>query len=173
MANLLHILVGELPAKVVAEVGGIARRVRDLLSQALDLVSPHLGDGLAPLGKLLSSFAPAQKFNKKILGPWLNKLFQAEEVRKGLAGLDLSGEESLKAIKRLDKKNMILVGWAGHAVPLVIVPLHMAGLVGIPAGPAAAVILLAWILLVSADQLDSPVRWHPGSWVASLMLAGR
>jgi hypothetical protein len=71
------------------------------------------------------------------------------------------------ALRRLLKHNKLTVG----PVPIVshgLHPLWAVSLAGVPAAPIAGCLLLAWTILITGDQLDSPGKLFPNFWKPGL-----
>ena len=157
-----HYLTVQFPA-LHHGLGRLAAHVRLLLSRALTFTTAHFGDWAGEVAAFANEFNLIEKLEEKIVGGPLNWLLRTEEVREELsARVDLAASGvNEKLLKKLDKSNNRRVGWAGNAAPIVLGALATVTLGGgVPALPVAAAVLLAWILLVSADQLASPVGWR-------------
>ena len=145
------------------KLSGLAGHIRRLLGRAVAIMSDHFGTWPQEIAAYIDAFEPVKKLEERLVAGRLNTLFKADKVREELAARgDLAASGiSDKVLKKLDKSNKRRVGWVGTVAPVALGSLSAVTLGGVVrALPVALVVLLLWILLVTADQLAAPVRWR-------------
>jgi len=151
------------PFPVPPGLRSVARHIRYLLSRAVNFVSAHVDGWKDQLVDFVNEIPIVERLEEALVGGPLNRLLHTQDVRDELAARgDLAASGiSTTLLHRLDSSNNRRVGWAGNAAPIVLGALSTVTLgAGVPALPVAAAVILAWILLVSADQLGAPVVWR-------------
>lgn len=157
--GVAQILAAPFPA-LDQQVGQIAEHIRHLLSEAFDFVSNHLGQWPNEILDFIQELDPFDHLADAIVGAPINALLGTGRVRAHLATANLIAIGVDAAfIHQLDRANKRRVEWPGRAAPLLHW-LHAVPLGVVPASLVAAAVLLAWILLVSADHLGAPVVWR-------------
>jgi hypothetical protein len=155
--------------------GRVSRLVRLALNRVKRLLGKILGDYrddvVAASVRLLSDGSGDETARRDFMNEALSRLFDTRDVMdRGTAAIDRADRLALRArVRRLRKLQDSNGRWIGPveilslglgslwAVPIVMGPVVM------PAAPAAAAALLAWVVLVSGDQLDTKRR-VPNFW---------
>lgn len=162
--------VDELPGRVCKLVRQPFKRARRLLVKILGThrgavlkgLDELLGYGAATKGTQLIAQAMSWVYNT---GNVLDRAYDAFNPEDNPLTQSQRRSRS-ERLKKLEKSNRRWVGpverLSGGIGPLWAIPIPC-GPVPVPAAPAAAIVLLAWVVLLSGDQLDTR-HPYPNFW---------
>jgi hypothetical protein len=157
--------------------GRISKLVRQLFKRATSLLIKVLGeDQAAVLGKVSELLEQdAANLSRQLLVSAMSWVYETGQVEdRAWEGFNPEGrslpasdrDRRIEKLKKLEKSNRRWVGPVealSHGIgPLWAVPIPCVP-IPVPAAPAAAIVLLAWVVLISGDQLDAG-RPYPDVW---------
>jgi hypothetical protein len=160
--------IDDLPGRVSKLVRLALKRVKRLLGKILH---GYRDDVIDASDQLLSDGARDESAHRTVVAQLMSRLYDTGDVLdRGTAAIDAAHGLELRArvrrLRKLEKSNGRWVGPVKLLSPglgkLWAVPIPL-GPVLLPAAPAAAAALLAWVVLVSGDQLDTR-RHFPNFW---------
>lgn len=192
----LHSALKVAPQEIANEISrlakGIVRLVKLLIHRIEEIIDAVFGRYKETVTALLDALNVRDRLLKRVIRPAADKLFEAEpiataiklaNVKRNMTKFDpVTGrmthahedpavsKQRAKKLRDLSKSNRRWVGPA-ERVAKGVHPLWAVSAGGVPAAPIAAAVILAWVILITGDQLDSRGPF-PNFWEGLRTIAG-
>ena len=160
LSSAINAVPDDVRQLVLRTVKRVARLVRILIARAQAALASVLQGYSAAVKGMMQVADPASLITEAFAGNVVGKIVHSKQVRRvarerlSQASRQHARQKRLKALMKTHRRWVgpvrVVAGGLPHlwAVPVGPIP--------VPAAPIAAVALLAWTVLITGDQLDSP-----------------